>query len=777
MRLKIFTSISCLFLGSFAGQAAIKMQDIHGGVAYLEKQNKRDAKHFSKILAVGPMARDMVSNLRFYGLVTPFVDEKGQRQYVKDTPINAFGKLSLILFPSPAGMLNTVSNAISNFGGHVTKAETVVDLLKFVDKAREVKNLDKNALNSWKDKIVGTLDLTGGRSTVKRMVKTLLNSIQGSVALEGEFYPEYLTEGFISLFFQQRFDTLEDVQELVYHLYGASLEKKEWNPEAWDPETIQPLTQEMLDAILVKKLPLSKSDLFTLHCAGTFNLNFPYNEEEPPIDNALTSFYDRTTDTINDAKHFSDCTETVIRHICNMFFPRKGQTFDVLRLPDSPNFKNLRIFFDKQDVKNANNSSSYFRTLWNTVVGDLGEGVVYTIEGKAGLEVGFDNIIHVFEKIFNLDLGKPQDPDNAETWLIESFKMIFKTLNPAYTCDIRFNEVSLQLTKLIGSMSVIVYHKEEEQFSFKASATGEHSCIDTFALSQKESEQVEKLKTYAAVYEQNLLPSKDLFGLLLHMQSPETKKEISYPFYKLIVKNLSQGNKKRIAWLRQLVSVLKKEKKFLKKSVNLKIFLEQIFKNVLQDISSDYLFRTSEFSDILLNLYEHDSFQPILREKMLKYCEESNPMRKNSFISGFSPGKLEGRLHPLYHEMIEKSMLCLQRAIKEDMAKNRFARATCLLLNLSNAEIFLPKENLEAFFSCLPFVKLDAAIFLDLDGSEKIKKIKEILKEQPLARDIFRNNPSPLVRKIAEEQFGLTSDTEEAEAMEQESPVLASWCA
>ena len=85
------------------------------------------------VLRLGATFPDaLIHNLRFLACVTPTIDEKGSRTYAADQGLNAIGKLLCLLFPSPAGTLNTQSGATSNFGKDATP-QTMKHLFDYID--------------------------------------------------------------------------------------------------------------------------------------------------------------------------------------------------------------------------------------------------------------------------------------------------------------------------------------------------------------------------------------------------------------------------------------------------------------------------------------------------------------------------------------------------------------------------------------------------------------------------------------------------------------------
>ncbi|MGL4426516.1 MAG: hypothetical protein ACRCUQ_02010 [Alphaproteobacteria bacterium] len=738
MRLKIFTSISCLFLGVFSGKAAIKPEDLWGGVAYLEGKDTPNAKHFARILAAGAMATGtVVPNLRFYGLCIPFYDENGKRCYIKDRSCNAFGKLIQILFPSPVGMLNTITSGDRNFGRYATP-ETVAKLFKFADIVQNslVQNsleLDENTINLWKSTIVTTLNLEK-KGSLNKLVKNLLNFIQESIVLEGEVYPQGLTKTLISSFFQQNFNNLEDVQTLIHNLYAPPSPNEEHNPPI-----IQPLTKETLDAIFLKQ-SLSDSDLFALHYSQSINQKLPYTNTEFPIGNAPSHPYNREKNLTENVT-FPDCAETTLRHLFNFFlFNPKTQAFDLSHLPvevqSTPYYQNLKTFYEEhQPVDFTNNGSQRLRDAWNTVVGGLGEKIFYR-EGHYNIASYLDNLIRVFEKLLKLDLGASQEADDAETWLENSFKIIFKTLNPHYTCDISFDGVQQTLNKLIGSIYVTVFNQaKEKQFYFEALAAGYHTKIQKFVIPQKDSKNDENF------YKEKLPDAQDLFTFLLDPQRATEKKAL---FYGLMTKNLSQGNDERLAWLNQLQNFFKN--KSLDDYENSQDLLKNFTQNIMEDISwgdvldendtIDTINTINTINEIFWNESTHEFFRPFLKKEIIKVFEKDCQIFKENSIffrithnNASHPTIILGERillnNPFTIEMVEKTMLNFSLILKNTGYDEDYGiiNAFGSLRRLYEDKVIVPESILKPLFLALEYLKQDIQVgFYTKEPWEKVMR-------------------------------------------------------
>ncbi|MGL5785052.1 MAG: hypothetical protein ACRCYZ_06350 [Alphaproteobacteria bacterium] len=713
MKLKILTSmgLSCLFFGSFVGKAAIKREDLWGGMAYLENKGTPNAKHFARTLAAGVMAGDvMIPNLRFYGLLKPSYDKNGKRRYVNDKPLNAFGELVQILFPSPTGMLNTLTSGDRNFGRHATP-QTVAKLFKFTNAVRnggELLKLDKTKINPWKIEIIETFGLEISAKSAKRLARDLLNSIQESIHLEGELFPSGLTEILITAFLQQRFNDLEDLQALLCSLGFVS------------EELLQPLTKDGLGGAIFSKEPLTVSDLFAHHYKDAFNQNFPYTNAEYPIGNAPSHPYNREKN-LTEAITFPDCAEATLRHLFNFFlFNPKTQTFDLSRLPadvqSTPYYENLKNFYDaSQPIHFANNGSQNLRDAWNTVVGDLGEKVVYC-QKHYEIDCYWDNLIRVFEKLLNLGLGVPQEGlDNAKSWLEDAFEKIFKTLNPHATSKISFDNIKQKPEGLTGSLNVTVLNEAaEEQFRFEASATGGHTEIETLVLPQKKS------AICASFDKEKFLDQEDLFSALL---APSRAKGENTFFYALMEKNLSQGNTERLAWLENLQKLETQE--------SFQDFLKNFARNVMLAISWDDVLRRFNEEEMVLyalnsifsNTSAHEFFRPLLKEALIKDFKNNhnfldNPLyyviirffpsiadSNKTFLGGKYPFPMDD---PFVLEIIENALQSLQRSLETGINGDYACvgyRAVKSVEKLCEAGVIIPENIQDAFVACVPYLR------------------------------------------------------------------------
>ncbi|MDK3161397.1 hypothetical protein QPK87_33310 [Kamptonema cortianum] len=284
------------------------------------------------------------------------------------------------------------------------------------DQLEELKGLlivvaDKS-INATIQKKQGQEDERFKQRFFRETLTPLIESIQQAVENEKDsIFPAYTTEQLIESFFSHKFNTRENIENLI-----------EATPDDIVDPAVPFVSEPASAEEILKHEVLDMDDLLAISALEMAVAPIPYQSEISPISNGKTWFYDRGKDQFfNKASTFADCVDVMPRHMANMLlYDRKTHTFNVTPLLDqqkkfaegSPQFKRLQNaieFFTKyQSPMMANNGDSYTRSWWNRVIAGLNfDGVgpkVDYVQGDNELDTGHINMLRMFQNLFSLDL-------------------------------------------------------------------------------------------------------------------------------------------------------------------------------------------------------------------------------------------------------------------------------------------------------------------------------------------------------------------------------------
>ena len=375
------------------------------------------------------------------------------------------------------------------------------------EKIRAFENEIKNTFTSLRNTIVASLD--GKPKDLKTEVSSLFESLHGALMEEERLqqsqraYPQHTAVQIILAFFCSKFNTQDDILNLLTHL-GDDFVDVEKIPKGGNR-----LTNKDAQEIIEKNLPLVQSgkdisltidEMLALSLAPSFSNPYPYVDDKL-ISNGNAYPYDQSKKQRLTSLTFADCVETTVRHLFNLLCYRADHfSLDHLKDQIPQNFfEKLNTFYDHQSVNLANAGDEQTRSLWNEVIGDLNPllvdhpfSIAYMKE-KDGyqyeLDAGFGNLIHVFHAV--LGIRKDAFPESAplseqQKWVTDSLEGIFKILSPQYEYKFHLKDGRVKegtsRKDLSGTMGVSVYNNEQLLFNF-----------DLFS-EQNAHSQIEKLK-------------------------------------------------------------------------------------------------------------------------------------------------------------------------------------------------------------------------------------------------------------------------------------------
>jgi hypothetical protein len=351
----------------------------------------------------------------------------------------------------------------------------------------------------------------------RETLNPLVNAIQSAVQSEKDsIFPAYTTEQLIESFFSHKFNTEENIQNLI----------KATPDDIVDPEV--PFVSEPVSAEkILEHDELDMDDLLALSALGMAEAPIPYQSDISPISNGSAWHYDRATDQFKkEIRSFADCVDVMPRHMANMLlYDRKTQAFNVTPLLEqqkkfaegSPQFKRLQNaieFFEKyQSPMMANNGNTDTRSWWNRVIADLNfDGIgpkVDYVKGDNELNTGHINMLRMFQNLFSLDLDpfpvlevvNEADPEKEKeareniqkkfeedriNWILSSFRKVFSFMNPDFVYDFKPQDLSWSAMRndVIGDITVLVKKSEKSTaplYSFRMYQGGGHSEVKDIA--------------------------------------------------------------------------------------------------------------------------------------------------------------------------------------------------------------------------------------------------------------------------------------------------------
>ncbi len=470
-----------------AAEAKLEFKSFNGVTKYFKK------KSFSPVLGEVLLESGYMHNLRFNGNVTSAFNPDGTHNYAEDKGQDGLTKLAIILMPSPGGSLSAERVHILNFGNHVTKAESVAQLLKFVKSVREHLDSDEE-ITKGKDKLLDDLnvsmDLKKGikkgslrKDFNQKTLMPLIDAIVESIKQEKDsLYLEGATEQVITGFFDEKFNDRNDIEDLLKHLGGDIVDEEEL--KNFDKDDL--LGLDDLPTIEKKQGPYDLDDIYALANASLFTSPTPYKSGTHLLSNGPAYPYDREKNQILfGAQTFSDCVEKFMNHVTNlMTFKAATKQFNINPIlkyvdensPGNPYIKNFIDFYAIQTPDKANNGDITMRSAWNRVVGDLNRpGDAIKVDYKKGTNEiisGFINFIKVFQKIFGLKINELPKEGFAKkkTWLEESLQTLFTALNPERTYTLDLAGLRETADELSGDIALTVSENNMALFKLDLSA-------------------------------------------------------------------------------------------------------------------------------------------------------------------------------------------------------------------------------------------------------------------------------------------------------------------
>jgi len=464
------------------------------------------------------------------------------------------------------------------------------------------------------------------KETLSPLVAYLKDAMAGE---KDALYPERTTEQVLLAFFCYKFNSQEDIWELLRHLDGDIVD------HSMIPTSTDELKEADLQEIATHDV-YDLDDILDLETADIWSQITPYREGSPLLSNGNAYKYDRSKDQLlKEETTFADCQEITLRHLMNLLFYDfilKGWNLSHIEKhlqendPENPYFKNVREFYAAQGPSLANAGDTDMRSLFNKVVGDLnadGKGPeIHYMKGTNELNAGFINMMRLFEKLFSLPLkpfptplqGKPKESFEAKReWLEKSLELLFKTLNPTRAFQLDLSKLKETGDEISGDLSVTVEDEEigEQLFSFNIySEVNRHAQImDLKQLKKTEKrDYTEELQSHPLSLQEGTAEE----ALWLLSSNPTLKaQKVRAPLYALFHTPLTD-NDSRIQFLETLSKNFPTWVQEPHATDQQLAFLRSVLKNILENISWDDQAVVKKASPHIWSLLEREELKRTL---------------------------------------------------------------------------------------------------------------------------------------------------------------------
>lgn len=579
---------------------------------------------YSPVLGEIGLQTGLFETIRFLGPLKQAFNEKGERDYGKDTSQDPLWNVVFSLFPSANGNFGTDSTSLNNLGRYVKDPRFVARLLTFAYDVRGEKKIDIESVEGELKKLMDNPHKSVF-SQKDNKVQKLLQSILDSIKNEKEsLFPKYTTEQAIESFFAHKFDKQSHINTLIENLPEEIVHKN----------LTLPTTEDFLkkETILknIDKVDLSLDDIYSASLLDSYDAVLPYRSGENPISNGICQHYNREKNELLKST-FADCEEVGGRHFVNLSTLEKKVEDDEVKWrfnlenirkiqekfkegPQYNKIQNLINFLQEQTPDLINSGDEKIRSLSNTIFADLNDKdendpkkIIDYVKEANELETGFTNFIKVFQNIFALEL--PPSPDyvsdeEQRQWVKNSFETILKALNPnrEYVIDPSKLEWKKGLSHkyfhthdLHGSLNITVKEnigqKMTHLFSFTLNSSPTHFKVINL---KYPTAQNFTLKGKNVQITQD--SAEETVGLMLKNQSGFSP---SNHFLRVFKMNLAD-NESKIAFIERAAEEWKHFKSSQRES------LKAMMNNIFPSFSWDDVYFIRKFSNSLLNMMKNE---------------------------------------------------------------------------------------------------------------------------------------------------------------------------
>ncbi|MBS1988509.1 leucine-rich repeat domain-containing protein [Candidatus Dependentiae bacterium] len=560
-----------------------------------------------------------IDAIRFYNVIPGSQDSQGRRLYIQDKALknDPFVELAILLFPSPAGQLTAMTSHGQNIGAQLTVYD-IAAMLNFCARIRAAictmkanKGLKGNQLGKKIKRafahLCEALDIANNRNLRKEIKKhkklylyanntletyfkwlkipdRFLNDIPHAQVLlkllyrcieieerddrrqvfrenpnkhkcfdfycDNSFYPKYTPEMLLNAFFCLKFGS-EEIQTLIQNLDEQLVDHQAmFEYGLIDQGNLEDAAKKSPDQATL-------DDLWVIQNRDLIDAVIPYARQCVPVNNGLACGYDRVNNQLLENRTYPDCTETTIRHLCNLvLYNKQTKHWDVehalKKISDVQTYDNLEAFYQIQKPEQANSGEAAVRNAWSKVVNNLDGNIRYNKkflppsikndnDHDNEISSGLVNIMRLLNIVF--ELGLESEPvyhnDNqyeqaVTQWATSGLETFFKTLAPEkQNVAIQiYNVATYTAADHRKDCSAIITVQVEQDFKFVMSISSGHAQFDSITTLVQVSQ--DKIASCAQQHDHRLQYSGEQILLL----NAATKDYATTPLHKLFSINV-----------------------------------------------------------------------------------------------------------------------------------------------------------------------------------------------------------------------------------------------
>ncbi|PCI74568.1 hypothetical protein COB28_00420 [Candidatus Dependentiae bacterium] len=458
-------------------------------------------------------------------------------------------------------------------------------------------------------------------------------------ALNASFYPQHMVEQIIGALFCQKFSSQESLKKMLQSLHEDIVDKSkiESIDRLLGRNDLEKATKSVQDG------SASIDDIWIVLHRDSFNQVLPYRNNSTPISNGQVEMYSRNLDAEkskgSQPGKFADCVEVTARHLMNfVFFDSKKKEFSLdkldtfMRDKDDIYIQNLRNFYEYQSPDLADSGDTSLRSLWNKVVADLGDNIIYKKAFEAEkpnneIKSGMLNFTRIFEDIFNLsfknepmlergneDIFKKYVEDRVSNCFIK----IFEELCPGdvecdlYCSDMNIFQISQGVYDLAGNINITIEDRDsiEKLFSFTIKVSTGHIFIENLDINQLESISLKDQEVKNMTNKLNMLSKSEWSSSFFLSRDLMNSSNVISPIYKIFGYALNDADEK-LKTLSRCDGLFEKVD-----DIHMNQIVENIMKSYLwHDDDSVLALSSGLFDD---SLFKSENFKNLLKQNVLQ---------------------------------------------------------------------------------------------------------------------------------------------------------------
>ncbi|MCA9508524.1 MAG: leucine-rich repeat domain-containing protein, partial [Myxococcales bacterium] len=667
-----FLCLTALFV-SMQLQANISLLAFKGVFAHF----KPGYELYAPNIGAAALNNGTIDAIRFYNVQPGPKDAQERRLYIHDKALknDPFAELAILLFPSPAGQLTAMTSHSQSIGAQLS-VKDIAALLNFCARVR-------STINSFEMRNGQKFYFMGGNefgSNFAKVIKRLQSAEQNQVHIdyyknlltnnqqfnrflprlkellcllckcieleerddrrtlydthpenyrnfakynEAMFYSKYTSEMLVNAFFCLKFGS-ENIQELISNLDDQIVDHQVMFENGL-------LDQLDLKIAADKKTEdITLDDLWVIQNRNLLESVTPYERKSIPVNNGLASAYDRTNKQLLTDKKYADCTETIIRHLCNLALYNKQTKHwkldHVQQIKNRLMLQNFNNFYRIQKPEQANSGEQAIRDAWSKVMNNLNANIRYnkkflqvgpTHNNDNEVDSGLVNIMRVLKTVFEIELKPEPMHQNDQQyvhavvqWIEQGLKTFFQTLAPEkQNVSVRIIKVETYTAK-DGRKDCFgkIEGKVDGDFKFVINISPSHAQFDSITTLAPEISNINPKKVSSATqyHYQKLQHS----GEQILLFDAATKNSISTPLLKLFSENVTDSN--------AIIVMLKQLHQLLESNIITPARAALILRSALQRFLWQDEHMSRNIQPVLKNLYRlnNKNIQEVLAEEV-----------------------------------------------------------------------------------------------------------------------------------------------------------------